>query len=134
MATADTLRQNIERRGQVIFDRAVQLTKDALRDAAPVGETGDTRKQVDVRPVAKGTKLVAEAVAPAKGGEFVEKGTKRHVIPKGGRGPKVLRFDGNDGVTFRRVVVHPGTRAKPWFKPTVAKWQRILAQAARETR
>jgi hypothetical protein len=40
---------------------------------------------------------------------WLSSGTRAHWIPRGGkRGPKILRFEGNDGVTFRPVVWHPG--------------------------
>ncbi len=132
MPATDALRQAIERRGRAIFDRATQITKDALRDAAPVGESGDTKGQVDVRPLGGGTVLAAEAVAPAKGGEFVEEGTRAHVIrPR--RAGGVLVFESGGETVYARVVHHPGTTAKPWFRPTVDRWERFLDQAARET-
>lgn len=129
MARTDELRRLITSRGEAIFDRAIQEMKDALKEAAPTGESGDTREQVDVRSAGRGSVFAAEAVAPAKGGEFVEEGTSAHIIvPRGGG---VLVFESGGQTVFARHVNHPGTQAKPWFRPTVERWQRVLQDAAR---
>jgi hypothetical protein len=117
----------------------------ALMDAAPLGKTGETRRQIQVVPESSGgTTFGFRATAPTKQGEYVEKGTQPHEI-RPIRG-KALRFAAGGtrisqpspnqrirthpgAVVFAKVVFHPGMPARPWFEPVIARWSVFLEQA-----
>lgn len=145
MADASALRARLYQRADAIVGEAERLMVAALREAAPLGQTGDTRRGID--SVAGGSTLRPAFTlrSSAKGGDFVEVGTRPHVIrPKNG---SALRFLGGGrrisqgapnsriatragGVVFAKEVRHPGTPARPWFRPVVERFDEFLRRAA----
>lgn len=143
MANANALRQDLLRRTERTFAEATRLMVDELREAAPLGETGETRRGISAELTGAGTQLSATIVSVGKGGQFVEEGTRPHLIVARG---KALRFLGggerisqpgpnqriatrSGGVVFAKSVNHPGTPARPWFKPVVDRWTEFLQRA-----
>lgn len=124
---------------------ANRLMVAELREAAPLGTTGDTRR--GIQAIAGGSTLrpAFTVRSSGKGGDFVEDGTKPHIIrPRSG---SALRFLGGGGrisqpgpnqriatrgggVVFAKVVHHPGTPARPWFRPVVERFDEFLQRAA----
>ncbi len=127
------------------MNEARSLMEAELREAAPLGATGETRRGID--SVAGGTALRPAFTLRSKaaGGDFVEEGTRPHIIvPRRG---KALRFQGGGGristagpnqriatraggVVFAKVVNHPGTPARPWFRPVAERFEEFLERAA----
>jgi HK97 gp10 family phage protein len=64
-------------------------------------------------------------------GEMLEKGTPPHTIRA--RNKKVLRFQGTqDGETvYRKEVSHPGTKPKPFLRPSLAENKDRIIEAIR---
>lgn len=121
----------------------------ALRDAAPLGETGDTRRGIEAVGGGSPARPAATVRARGKGGEYVEEGTRPHVIVP--RNASALRFVGGSGrvsqpapnqriatrsggVVFAKRVNHPGTPPRPWFRPVVEQYARFLQRAAQRVR
>lgn len=145
MANADTMRANLLRRGNDVVAEATRLMVDELRLAAPLGETGDTRRGIESVPGGSEVRPAATIRSTGKGGDFVEAGTRPHVIvPRSG---SALRFVGSGGrisqpapnsriatraggVVFVKRVNHPGTPPRPWFRPVVDRWGEFVARAA----
>lgn len=143
---SSVLRARITRWGQAVFDRSIELTIEELREAAPLGVTGETRRGIQAQPGGRDTRPAARIVSTGKGGSFVEEGTEPHIIV----GRPILRFLwGGDrigqpgpnqriattrgaGVVFFRSVEHPGFPPRPWFEPTVARWADTHLQQAAE--
>lgn len=146
MADLTLLRQRIVRYGSELMREAEALMVAELREAAPLGETGDTRRGIDSSG-GGGSDLVPAftVVSASPHGEFVEFGTEPHTItPRNG---SVLRFLGGSGrisqpspnqriatrgggVVFTTIVHHPGTPARPWFGPVVERFSEFLDRAA----
>lgn len=127
-----------------MHEEATRLLVDALREEAPLGVTGETRRQIEAVPGGSARGFASTVRAPAPGGEYVEKGTEPHdIFPRNAR---VLRFLGGSGrisqpspnqriatigggVVYAAVVHHPGTPPRPWFAPTVERWPEFLERA-----
>lgn len=124
---------------------AADTMRDALEAAAPLGETGDTRRGIQVTPTGGPDHPAFLVRSTSPHGDFVEEGTAPHLILP--RNAKALRFLGGSGristaapnqrtptsgggVVFARAVQHPGTPARPWFEPVVQQWSDFLQQAA----
>lgn len=149
MADASGLRQKLIERYNAVFDEAVDMMTDELREAAPLGETGDTRRGIEASRGGYSLRPAATIRSTGKGGEFVETGTAPHIItPRNGR---VLRFLGGSGrvsqagpnqriatrsggVVFATIVHHPGTPARPWFGPAIDRYHEFLERAAARVR
>lgn len=145
VADASTLREQVIQRGNDVFAEAQRMMVAELREAAPLGLTGETRRRIESIPGGTAQRPAATVRSTAKGGDFVEAGTPPHVIrPRNGR---ALRFPGgagrisqagpnqriptrSGGVVFAKVVHHPGTPARPWFRPVVERFGEILQRAA----
>lgn len=141
---ADSLRAIALDRWQRAFEDSLDTLEDALIAAAPVGETGDTRRGIEVRlGGGVGNGFAGTAISKSPHGDYVEKGTAPHVILPHGR---VLRWVGGGGrisqpgpnqrihtraggVQFATIVHHPGTPERPWFGPEVERWPQMLEQA-----
>lgn len=149
MANANATRELLRRFADEVFGDATEDLENELREAAPVGQTGDTRRGVSVVGTAGGDHFAATALSIGKGGDFVEDGTSPHVILP--RNARVLRFLGGSGristaspnqrvatrgggVVFTTIVHHPGTPARPWFRPVVERWSEFLQRAAARIR
>ncbi|RPH72011.1 hypothetical protein EHM76_06005 [bacterium] len=78
-------------------------------------------------------KLVAVQISPMSGklfdtsehAEFIDKGTVAHVIRA--KKARALAFQVAGAMVFRRVVNHPGTKARPFVAPAMAAGERALA-------
>jgi hypothetical protein len=149
VANANGTRELVRRFADEVFDEATENLENELREAAPLGATGETRRGVSVVSTGGGDHFAATALSIGKGGDFVEDGTAPHVILP--RNAKVLRFLGGSGristaspnqriatqgggVVFATVVHHPGTPARPWFRPVVERWAEFLQRAAARAR
>lgn len=145
MADASALREKVLRRYDDVFSEALSMMVDELREAAPLGETGDTRRGIEAIPGGSPLRLAGTIRSTGKGGEFVEEGTEPHLIVP--RNAKVLRFMGGSGrisqpspnqriatraggVVFAAYVEHPGTPPRPWFGPVVERYPEFLERAA----
>lgn len=121
-ANADGLRQRLlERYAEVGADAATQL-QSALQSAAPLGETGETRRRtsvvVEAGPTPAAPVVTLRADVGTEYASYVEEGTPPHVILP--VNASVLRFVvPGVGVVFARVVNHPGTTATRWFATTL---------------
>lgn len=147
MANADALRQTVRLRYARVHAEATRLLVNALREAAPLGATGDTRRGIKASPsVGVGSGFAATVVSNGKGGEFVETGTrawdKRMPAGRGnvmvflGGGRRVSTAAPNQrvatlsgGMVFTKTVHHPKVPARPWFRPTVEQWPDFLERA-----
>lgn len=145
MADATSLRENLVRQAGEVFAESQRLMVAELREAAPLGATGDTRRGIESIPGGSAQRPAATIRSVGKGGDFVEDGTQSHVIrPRSGR---ALRFVGGSGrvsqpspnqriatraggVVFAKVVNHPGTPARRWFRPVVERFGEFLERAA----
>lgn len=149
MADATALREKLLAWADEVFTVAVggdqSLMVQEMREAAPLGETGDTRRGIEAVPGGTPLRLAAHVRSTGKGGDFVEEGTAPHVITP--RNATVLRFLGGTGrvsqpspnqriatraggVVFTKVVHHPGTPPRPWFRPVVERFDEFLQRAA----
>lgn len=139
------LRSKLMRWGGAAFDRSLDLLVDALRDAAPLGTTGATRRGIQRTSEGGPTRPAGSVRSTGKGGSFVEEGTEPHVIVAQGKALRFLWGGGRvsaagpnqrtptargSGVVFFKSVQHPGFPARPWFAPTLDTWEQLLAQAA----
>lgn len=150
MASATATKEHLTRWAAEVFRQAVEVDMvAALREAAPLGQTGETRRGIEA--IAGGALLRPAAVVRSKapGGDYVEEGTQPHVIlPRSG---SALRFLGGSGrvstagpnqriatraggVVFAKRVNHPGTPARPWFRPVVERFGEFLERAAARVR
>lgn len=145
MADASALRARVVRYGESVVQRTGELMQNELRVAAPLGQTGATVRGVTVEFVGGGTRPGLVAKSTGKGGDFVESGTRAHIIVPvsakalrflaGGR--RISQFSPNQriatrggGVVYAKVVHHPGTPPRPWFRPVVERFAEFLARAA----
>lgn len=145
MANADTLRASLLRRGNDVANEATRLMVAELQVAAPLGATGDTRRGIEAVPGGSEVRPAATIRSTGKGGDFVEAGTRPHVIVS--RSGSALRFLGGSGrisqpapasriatraggVVFAKRVNHPGTPSRPWFRPVVDRWGEFVRRAA----
>lgn len=149
MANADGTRQLVRRYAGEVMDQVAPMMEDALRVAAPLGQTGETVRGVKVERTGGGNSFGLHAISTGKGGDFVEDGTKPHLIyPQVAR---ALRFMAGSaristaapnqrlatkggGVVFAKVVHHPGMPARPWFRPVVELFGDFLERAAARVR
>lgn len=121
-ANADGLRQRLlERYAEVGADAAVQM-QTALQAAAPLGESGETRRRTSVTvesvPTATSPVVSLRAEVDTEYASYVEEGTAPHIILP--VNVTVLRFVvPGQGVVFARVVHHPGNAATHWFSTTL---------------
>lgn len=148
MADATVLRQRTIRYGAELMREAEAMMVAELREAAPLGETGDTRRGIDSAPGGTDTVPAFTVVSRSPHGDFVEEGTQAHEIPRGGSSAGItLRWVGGGarisqpspnqriatrqgGVRFARRVWHPGTPARPWFHPVADRFAEFLERAA----
>jgi HK97 gp10 family phage protein len=92
-----------------------KVIADEAKANAPV-QDGDLRRSIRVSTRVKGDKASASAKVGNKKvwySHFVEFGTAAHRIAA--KNGKVLSFNG----VFRKEVMHPGTRAKPFMRPAL---------------
>ncbi len=144
MANATATREALVRRADALMADTERLMTDALREAAPLGTTGDTRRGVDSVPGGTAERPAFTLRSTGKGGDFVESGTRPHVIrPRNGQALRFLGGGGRvsqagpnqriatraGGVVFAKVVHHPGTPARPWFRPVVERFGEFLQRA-----
>jgi len=77
------------------------------------GRTGQLEQSINWRPARGG---VAEVFAQAEYANYVEFGTRPHVIePKPGRKGLKIPISTGGGFIIRRRVKHPGSKAHPFF-------------------
>lgn len=145
MADATALRMRTIRYGREIMRECEAMMVDALREEAPLGATGDTRRGIDSAPGGSETVPAFTLISTGKGGEYVEKGTEPHEIAA--RNASALRFLAGSGrisqpspnqriatrgggVVFAKRVQHPGTPARPWFGPLTKRFPEFIERAA----
>lgn len=145
MADATALRMRTIRYGAELMRQAETMMVAELREAAPLGETGDTRRGIDSAAGGSDTVPAFTVVSTSPHGDYVEEGTQPHVIVP--RNASVLRFLGGSGrisqpspnqriatrgggVVFTKHVNHPGTPPRPWFRPVVERFPEFLERAA----
>lgn len=92
------------------------------------------RLRASIKPsVPDATHAIVTANAPYA--YFVEHGTPRHDIHP--RRAKMLRFEWGGTMIFRRHVVHPGTKPRPFMAEAQRKatplFSRLVAEAARDS-
>lgn len=128
MPVSAQLRQAVIARSTATFNAALDNLMADLRDGAPEA-SGATRRGLRRTPMGSPPVLAATVESTTPQGEWVEEGTRPHLIlPRHGT---VLVFDGASGPVFSRFVNHPGTEPRRWFRPFVDRWPQYLAGAAR---
>jgi len=132
-ANADGLRRAfVERANALAADAAGQM-QQALENAAPLGQTGETRRRTSVTVVAPGSiaspSVMSEARVDTDYASYVEEGTPPHEIRP--RGPWPLRFTiPGSGQVVTVIVHHPGITGTHWFANTLAaEWSPALGRA-----
>lgn len=145
MADLTALRERTVRYGAELMREAERLMVNELREAAPLGETGDTRRGIE------GSGGGGSALVPAftvfsrsPHGDYVEEGRPaRDIVP---RNASVLRFlagsgrvsqaspnqriatrDG--GVVFTKFVHQDAVPPRPWFGPVVDRFPDFIERA-----
>lgn len=142
MADAGGARRALRLRARVAHRRAVRELAQTASRAAPV-DTGQLRRSVRIvgeRDAGSTFTATLEVNRPRTPGQpdnvdvagFVEHGTRPHVIRA--RTAKVLRFRTGGRIRFASSVQHPGTRARPWWGPTVKRWPEVVRRAWRTGR
>jgi HK97 gp10 family phage protein len=104
-------------RAMVNSTTLVQNTAKEIGSSSFKNRTGTLRRSIlkDVQGAHRGIIYVGE-----KYGEYVEEGTRPHVIyPKGGK--RALRFKIDGKTVFSRRVNHPGTKPYPFMEPAYRK-------------
>lgn len=129
MSDVSELKARLRSRYSRVATEALRDVRDETADAAPVGQTGDTRARVAVGRVSSDGWVTSGTIeAPTPQAKFTDTGAKAHPIDP--KNVKYLRFPGRGkrGVVFALHVDHPGTPAQHWFgKPMPARWERALA-------
>lgn len=90
-------------------------------------KTGYTQSTIHVSQKATENSLQAEVTAGGAA-EYLEKGTPPHIILP--RNAKVLAFELGGETVFATEVHHPGTKARPFAKPTVDAVRNTIASEA----
>ena len=126
---AGELQQALDDYRKVLAPRLRGRMEQRLQQAAPVGATGNTKRNTKVRLVANNRKEIRmEATVNVPYAKFPEEGTRPHVI----RGNPTLSFywpKMGKRVFFAKVN-HPGNPARPWFRPTLERWAEIVREVA----
>lgn len=141
----EQLQRAVVQFAQQVHDEAVQDVIDELREAAPLGETGETRRQIRSVPLGAGTRPASRVEAPTPQAEWTEEGTEPHdIVPVNAQ---VLRFLGGGGrisqpgpsqriatqaagVIYTMIVHHPGNPPRAWFDPVVQTYEEKCQRAA----
>lgn len=128
----DGLKRQLRRQVADTMRIARTDTVAQLQDAAPF-VTGDLRRSVRAEPVRQSdveAYFNVEATAPQA--VFTERGTRPHEIrPRPPKKALAFRAAGGRKVVVARVN-HPGTRAEPWFYPTLRRWDQVVGRAWRQ--
>lgn len=67
-----------------------------------------------------GERIIGTVENKASYAVYVHEGTKPHLIPLGGEGPKILTgWTYDNAPVFTPVVNHPGTKARPWLRDSL---------------
>lgn len=114
--------------GERVFVEAAGDLADQVREAAPVGETGNLRDSVEAVIGSTGTINTGAIEVGVEYASMVDEGTSAHEI----EGNPLLAFEvGGEQVIVHRVA-HPGTTANPFFTNTAtdANWLAALESAA----
>lgn len=138
------LRDRVLRWGGLLLDEAVDMMVAELEVDAPLGETGETRRGIRAERSGDAVHPTARITSTGKGGTFVEEGTDPHDIEP--RNATVLRFLAGSGrisqpgprqriatrgggVVFAKIVHHPGTPPRPWFRPVIDRFFEFVERA-----
>jgi hypothetical protein len=119
---------------RLLFDLK-EATGEAMADGLAAAESAalaaikaqTTRRTGDLED-----KLVTVQISPTSGklfdtsdhAKFIDEGTKPHVIRA--KHARALAFTVGGARLFRRVVNHPGTKARPFVAPAMAAGERAL--------
>ncbi len=116
--------------GERVFIEAAGDLADRIRDAAPVGETGNL--QDSVQPVIGSTGIVNTGAVEvtAEHASFVDEGTQPHPI----EGNPLLAFEIGGETVIVHSAQHPGTTAQPFFTDNATEqvWLEVLEEAAEQ--
>lgn len=138
------LRDRVTRWGSALLDEAVDSMVRELREAAPLGETGETRRGITAEVGGDPLHPKATIRSTGKGGTYVEEGTQPHEITPvraqalrflagGGRisqpSPNQRIATRGGGVVFATVVHHPGMPPRPWFAPVLDRFLEFVQRA-----
>lgn len=146
MANAGALRERVQTYNQRVFDEGVRLLMLELVEAAPLGETGDTRRGITSTPGGGGVRMTAQVRSESPHGDYVEEGRPFPLdIDLSGTG-RVMRFQGGGrrisqpgpnqristragGVVFTTKIHQEPRPPRPWFRPVVDRWPEFLERA-----
>lgn len=109
--------------GAVASDELERIVKDA----APVGETGELRDEITVSSSGGGGIVSILVDSPADASSYTDEGTPPHRI----EGNPLLAFEMGGATVIVHSVNHPGTAAQHWFQdPMSDYYQNALDVAA----
>ncbi len=116
-----------------VFNSALNNRLSAVRTAAPVGETGATRRGLRItNRTASRTRYRATIETPTPQAAWTDEGTSEHPIDP--VSAKVLRFViPGAGVVYTTHVDHPGSKKhKGWFSDEMKQsaWTTAVRRAA----
>ena len=94
-----------------------EILKQAIKNEAPVGKTGELRDSTSLRPKIGTTTATVEFTTRVPYADYVIKGTPAHVIVP--RNARVLRWQEGGQWIYRQKVNHPGARANPFPEKAV---------------
>lgn len=97
-----------------VGDVCAQELENIVRDAAPVGETGELRDSVSAEASGGAPVVTVHIEASSDHASYTDEGTPPHKI----EGNPLLAFDWPKAGKFMIVhsVNHPGTPAQRWFE------------------
>ena len=128
---------------RVIDNTLTAVARDIKIDLGVVTQTWDHKPKFTIGLSGRNARTITTDDKPYY---YVNKGTPRHPIPKGGNpGPRMLAFRGgpytaktqpqllasrpggpSGPVVYKRVVTHPGIKARKFDMITKEKWDRLL--------
>lgn len=93
------------------------VLKQAIKDEAPIGKTGQLRDSIGFNPKVGPASATVEFTTRVPYADYVIKGTPAHLIVP--RNARVLRWQDGGQWVYRQRVNHPGARANPFPEKAV---------------
>jgi hypothetical protein len=124
----DSLRNQIASESAKRCERASKKLTDQLKRTAPVGETGNTKRNTGARVTTQSrTRIVTIAEIDTETAIFVVEDTRPHEIRP--RNKKALSFNWpkRGGVVVFAKVSHPGTQGNQFFQNAIDRWSEYLS-------
>lgn len=121
---------------KVLLEEGGKPMRDALRDAAPLGPTGNLRRAIQAR-IAKDKALAPAVYVAVKRSiahhlHLVTGGTKPHEIRPKTKQALSIPIPGASSRVVVRSAHHPGAKANTYFRDTWETYQTNIANAITE--